>query len=352
MNYKILSLKDKQEWNKYFELLPIEQQDVYYTPEYYQLYEDKGDGQAECFVYLLDGKLVLYPYLTNSVNKLGYTLDEEYYDIQGCYGLNGPISNTSDSEFIYRFQNEFNEMCKKRNIITEFTRFNPLLRNNVLFRDNEVIHVGDTVNIRLDIDINEIWLKSYSRDIRRIINKGKELGYVAELKLLSEANEDEFDQFIKIYFSTLNRNNAEEFYYFDKDFLFNMKEKMGGNVLFGIIYFEGKAIASSINPFKGVNGYGFLGGSYREYQKVSPFTFMMNCVIGKLQDLGICNYFLGGGEDSILKYKKSFNKNDLRKFYIRKKIHNRDVYDNVIEQWEKNNKFKDNNKLLKYREIR
>ena len=34
--HKILDLKQKKEWKKYLKLLPIGQQDIYFTPEYYE----------------------------------------------------------------------------------------------------------------------------------------------------------------------------------------------------------------------------------------------------------------------------------------------------------------------------
>ena len=86
MSYKILTLGEKEEWAKSLEKLPIDQQDIYYTPEYYALYEKNGDGQAICFVFEKDKDIALYPFLINSVNDLGYELDDEYFDIQGAYG--------------------------------------------------------------------------------------------------------------------------------------------------------------------------------------------------------------------------------------------------------------------------
>ena len=74
MNNKILSLAIFETWNKLLGALPYEQQDVYFTPAYYSLYEHNGDGKACCFVFEEGGKRVLYPFLMNSVNTLGYDL--------------------------------------------------------------------------------------------------------------------------------------------------------------------------------------------------------------------------------------------------------------------------------------
>ncbi len=129
MNYKILDLSQKKEWKKYLELLLISQQDIYFTPEYYELYEKNGDGKVQCFIFKDNGDIALYPFLINSVNELGYKLDNEFCDIQGAYGYNGIISSSYDMEFRRKFFDAFNEYWKGNNIIAEFMRFHPLLNN-------------------------------------------------------------------------------------------------------------------------------------------------------------------------------------------------------------------------------
>ena len=124
MKFEVLSLKDKKEWSALLSKLPIEQQDIYFTPEYYELYENNGDGKAQCFVFEENDEIALYPFLINSVNELGYDLDNEYFDIQGAYGYNGIVSTTIDKDFINLFSKSFNIFCSNNNIIAEFQRIN------------------------------------------------------------------------------------------------------------------------------------------------------------------------------------------------------------------------------------
>ena len=64
-NFFLLSLNEANIWNSYLHKLPRDQQDIFYTPEYYQLYEELGDGKAQCFVYEKNGEFDLYPFLIN-----------------------------------------------------------------------------------------------------------------------------------------------------------------------------------------------------------------------------------------------------------------------------------------------
>ena len=130
--YKVLGLNETVEWNRLLSLLPKERRDVYFLPEYYSLYQNYGDGEAQCFVFEKDGQMALYPFLKNSITALGYKLDREYYDIQGAYGYNGVIASTTDKGFISDFWEAFDTWCQDNDVIAEFMRFHPVMRNHLL----------------------------------------------------------------------------------------------------------------------------------------------------------------------------------------------------------------------------
>ena len=62
---------------------------------------------------------------------------------------------------------------------------------------------------------------------------------------------------------------------------------------------------------------------------------------------GCTTFHLGGGvggdpEDSLFKFKKSFNRNSESKFYIGKKIFDKKVYDMIVESIPSKKKLRDN----------
>ena len=134
MHYKILTLEKKDDWSGLLRLFSDDQQDIYYTPNYYDIFEKNGTGKAMCFVYKQKSGVAIYPFIKNSINNLGYDLDDEYFDIQGAYGYNGILSSNYNNIFRNNFYKEFYEYCQKGNIIAEFNRYNPML-NNHMFAD-------------------------------------------------------------------------------------------------------------------------------------------------------------------------------------------------------------------------
>ena len=57
-----LDLKNKELWNQYWSRLSENRRDIYFSPDYYEIYEKKGDGIAKCFVFEKGDDFLLYPF--------------------------------------------------------------------------------------------------------------------------------------------------------------------------------------------------------------------------------------------------------------------------------------------------
>jgi len=337
--------------------LPIDQQDIYFTSEYYELYERNGDGKALCFVFEQDEEIALYPFLINSVNELGYKLDDEYYDIQGAYGYNGVVASSYDIDFRKNFFDHFEKYCKNKNIIAEFIRYNPIIENQKFCYTSKPIYVLDNVLIDLQPDIEEIWMNSFDNGVRKAIKKGIRNNLLFENYYGNQMNKNLFDKFISIYYSTMTRNQANKYYFFSSNFFYNIKILLPNNSLFSFVKKDNEYISVELNFFHNLYAYGFIGGTLAEYYKFSPNSFLRFELIKILKGLGIKYYSIGGGQtkdDSKFKFKKSFSKKIDNKFYISKKIYNKIIYNEVVNQWRykyPNSYNKNRNRILGYREI-
>ena len=65
--YKILST-DSKEWNNYLSMIPINQQDIYFTREYYELYEKNDNGKGTLFIYEDKEKVAIYHFLIKEID--------------------------------------------------------------------------------------------------------------------------------------------------------------------------------------------------------------------------------------------------------------------------------------------
>jgi len=353
MNYKTLSLSNKQEWKKYFQKLPLEQQDVYYTPEYYELYENYGDGKAQCFVFKKDGEIALYPFLINSVNALGYELEDDYYDIQGAYGYNGVLSSSYDKEFIDSFYNAFKQWCQNNNIIAEFIRFHPILENSI-FSVNYVDIIPEMDNVILDLAEENFFYSSYEHSTRKNIRKAEKNNLKTVHFTSNEVNINLIQEFYDIYINTMNRNNANSYYFFNLKFFFNLLKKLDDKVILSFTVYQDKYISTEIVPFGKNIAYSFLGGTRNNFFHLRPGDLLKHSIIRELKNKKLKYFCLGGGTKGVINFKKSFAKNGLKQFYIGKKIYNQKIYDHAVSQWK--NKYpkhynQNKHRLLGYRDI-
>lgn len=353
--FSILTTNDDVKWNALLATLPIDQQDIYFSPEYYKLYEEIDDGKAKCFVFQKDNDLIMYPFLINSINCLGYDLDKDYHDIQGAYGYNGIVTSTASENILSEFHKAFSSYCNDNNIIAEFTRFHPILKNERYANNcTTVIKDRETVFIDLANAYSDIWEEEYSSKNRNMIRKSVKLGY--KIEILESPEEKDLNTFIDIYYYSMNMTNAEKYYFFDKEYFRNIFKYLKGKAyLFNVLDNESHVVCSSIFLRYGDYFHYHFSGRNQKADN-STNNFLLDRAVNFAQNTGAKYFHLGGGrstktDDSLLKFKKSFSKETLA-FYIGKKIHNQPIYDQVVAQW--NNKYpekieKYKNHLLKYR---
>lgn len=350
-SFDLLSLTNACKWSEYLKRFSLDQRDIYFMPEYYSIYETIGEGLAQCFVYEEDNNVVLYPFLKNSVNKLSYSLDNQYYDIQGVYGYNGILTNNNSQPFLNSFFDCFDNYCKQNNIIAEFSRINPLLQNPLLNRINyDLIHDRDNINVNL---LNEnVFDTEYEYSTRKNVRKAIKSGLTFNAVLGDEISDLMLVSFSQIYTHTMKRNNVDEYYYFDKNYFTDISTRLGKKSLFVFVLLDKQIISCELVLLGSKIAYSFLGGTLSDYYQYRPNDFLKHETISLLKEKGFDNFLLGGGSEGVFKYKKSFSKDGVIPFYIGKKIHNIPIYNMVVKQWE--SKYpekieKHKNILLKYR---
>jgi len=352
-DFEILDLIDANKWNEYIQLLPKNQQDVYYTPGYYNLFEDLGDGKATCFVYKEGQNLALYPFLINSVNDLGYELGRKYYDIQGAYGYNGLIASSIEKDFILNYFKAFHAYCKEQEIIAEFTRFHPLLMNEQVFKENlEIIFNRKTVFLELTSGYQNILKHSYNKQVGKKCRKASTEG----LSYLIADKEKDYDDFYELYIETMKNLNANSYYYFSPEMFKNIRVYLHDHHSLILAKLDDKIVGGFILIYDGIYAHNFLSAGLFKYRSLNVNDFMQDVAI-QIAIKKNCTYLhFGGGNssdenDSLYSFKCKFS-NMKSKFYIGKKIHNVNVYKDVVNQWsvkypEKDELYK--NMLLKYR---
>ncbi len=350
--YKILSLQESAEWNRYLSMLKLEQRDVYFTPEYYSLYQSYGDGEALCFVYEENGEVILYPFLKNPIRPLGYHLEKEYYDIQGAYGYNGLVTSCREKAFIDNFNACFAQYCQEQSIIAEFSRFHPILNNHDLApSETKMIYSRHTVYLDLTQAEDDIWMKQFSSKNRNMIRKAEKEG-------VTVVESNDYQTFQKLYNGTMANLHAEDYYFFPDRYYAEYQESFKGNSMLCLAMYDGKAIAGSMFMYSDSFAHYHLSARDRDYSRLAANNLILWYAIKKAKERGCKWFHFGGGttgddKDSLLQFKQNFSK-EMGEFWIGKRVHNVGVYEQIVSEWkERYPESYENNrvKLLGYRDI-
>lgn len=330
----ILKKNEKEKWDYY--LKKIKNMDVQYKYEYVRLFAEHEKSEPILYIYENDYGLVYYPFILRKIEGT------EYYDITSQYGYGGPILNVEKENkelLLKEFRKEFEKYCKENNVISEFIRFHPMLNNHEgLEKHIECLNISNVIYVDLTKDESEI-IKSYKYSNRKSINKAIR----ENINILKENN---LDEFLKIYNSTMERNEALSYYRFEKEFFYSITEKLFENNSIFFAKKEEHYISTELVLYSKDFGHSYLGGTDMNYFMFSPNNLLKHEIIKSLKKKGVKYFILGGGykkEDGIYKYKLSFNEDGVLPYYVGKKIHNKEIYNELnIELEKKNPKVKEN----------
>jgi len=322
-------LTDK--WNEYLELFSEEKKDVYYMEEYVRA-QVRGGDEPICFVYIEDNKCLLCPFLKRRV----LFLDDEIYDVETPYGYGGPIVNNDDCDFASRAAGHMVDELRKEGVMAGFLRFHPLLGNQeILERQSfiEVVPLRETVVVDLSLSEESLWREQLHGKHRNAIRQAQRAGLSFQIDMEWRHLED----FRLLYEATMNRVEADEFYFFDREYFEGMS-RLSPYAFLGVVLKDERCIAATVLLRNGIYGHYHLSASNRDAQKWRPNSFMLNESILAFKKQGVRWFHLGGAQDgargnSLFQFKSRFS-NEKRGFFIGKVLFNKDQYDTVCKQWE------------------
>lgn len=303
--------------------------DIYFTKEYGKLCELIEHGTCEIFQMENELGKVSHMFIKREIKEL--VDGKKFYDLTTPYGYGGPRMEVIDSEKKEQlsriFEKEFGEYCKNNNIVSEFIRFYPLGDNAIDFKSVYSSEYNrNTLGTNLkdyEDPVKEEFSKGCRKSIRQALRKG--------ISCRITEGPNNIDAFIDIYYSTMKRDSADEFYYFGKDYFDMLINALKENVLFVEAIYEEKTIAAGLYLISDGIIHTHLSGTLSEYLYLSPAYILRYAATLWGKEHGYCLVHHGGGtssdkENSLFKFKKQFAKNTEFPFYIGKKIWNDDVY--------------------------
>ncbi len=321
---QIFNMNQAKEWDELVH--SFANYDVYYLSGYVKAFQIHGDGEPQLFYYNENGLRGIYVYMKRK------TAIEGVYDSITPYGYGGFLLEGDESEEnIKSLWKPYVEKMKSENIVDNFVRYHPVLANAIPMKVcSDVIDLGKTVSMDLSSE-DVIWKNIHSKN-RNMIRKAEKNGIVIKHGQGLEL----FDDFIKIYNATMDKDNAEPYYYFKPEFYKSIHEDLKDNYEMFWAEYEGKIIAMSIMIFANGRLNYHLSGSDLQYRNLAPSNLLLYKAAMWGMEKGMKTFHLGGGvgsgEDNLYKFKIAFNRFSDCQFSIAKHIFDNEKYDELVAE--------------------
>lgn len=350
LNIYPLEYKD---WNSI--VTSFENWDIYYLKEYAQSLKLHGDGEPYLIHYYDNDMELCYVVMKNDIakSKVFENLLEKskYFDLETPYGYGGPLFlGRINKQSLNKYKNELKERCLEENIVTQFYRFHPLIENFKEFEEEnitKVIHNRHTIYI--DTSSEDIIVQNMDSKNRNMVRKARKNNII-----IQHDKGENIEQFISIYNSTMDAHEAQDYYYFDKDYFKYLIDNIHDNIIIFYAHYNEKIISAAIFFYNNRYMHYHLSGTLKDYRKLASTNLLLFEAANWASHHNIEKLHLGGGicaNDSLFGFKKQFNKNGWAEFCIGADIFSEEK-NNMLISIRKENEEKfciNNNFLIKYR---
>ncbi len=329
MNYiSEINVKEREKWNGIVTSFP--NYDVFYLNEYVTAFMNENNDNGEpLLIYYQNGNdrainVVFKRDISKSPNFKKKVEENKFFDIISPYGYGGFIGDITDYDTL---NSAYDSYCIEQGFICEFVRFE-LFTEYHKFYNGEVETKTHNVIRNLEMPLDNMWM-----DFKQKVRKNVKRANQNNLEIKIENTGEKLSDFLEIYYSTMDRSEADSTFYFSKDFYIALN-KMKDNIMYFHVIYEGKVISTELVIFGSENAYSYLGGTNGDYFHLRPNDFLKYVIIKWAKEKGLKNFVLGGGygaDDGIFQYKTSFAPNGVVDFYIGRKIFNQEVYNKLVE---------------------
>jgi Acetyltransferase (GNAT) domain len=299
---------DNHSWTESFARLPFDRQDIFYSPSYARLCQQTihRDDQVFCALDQTATGPILYPFALRDLEKLIGPAGAGSRDMIGLYGRNGiACSDRITGDERTAFHQQMTIFARQNKVICSFDRYHPIWANEAQANPlSKTIDVGGFVVVDLSGDIESVEARmKYS--VRKDLKKAERNG----VKTYIAAPSSSLDPFMEIYEHTMDRNNAREFYYFDRAYFEKTIEILPNNSVIIYATLDDKLVSCELALYHGLYAHSFLGGTLRQALPSAANHKLKRDLMVELKTRGCQWFLLGGGQsagDGVERYKQAY----------------------------------------------
>lgn len=303
MYTEVIPVSDIDTWQKYYDR--VGDPGPYHRPAYIRAIAGNlgAEEDAELFVIETDEGVIYYPYLSRPVDNLPFEVEPElsgYRDIVSSWYYGGPVASNREMSIIDRFGKIFAEHCKEQQILAEFIRFDPNIKNHETFDQLDPEFDRETVWVDLNKSVDGLWDEFEKRN-RNAIRQAQDTDITVELTV----NKSDYQQFYHIYKNAMEAKGASKQYQFPESFFIELLSDRSHFSLL-VARYEGIVIGGSLLCHDDTIAHDYLRASNPEYWDMRVNNLLCYEAMMHMRDTGRQVFDFQGGRPGVFKFKKSF----------------------------------------------
>lgn len=329
---KIIDSSDAAAWDAAVKAFP--NWDVYYLNGYVRSLKAHEKGTSFLVTFSHDGQQLCYPVIQKDIADdpkfHGLLPNHTCYDWETPYGYGGPLTDRTilSPSTQKQFLEELTAYCAEHQIVSQFLRFHPILDNHAaLSAVVETRYMRDTIYI--DTSSPDVILSNLDSKNRNMIRKAARNGIYCEARPITE-----YRPFLSLYRVTMQRNHADAYYFFDESYFEDLHRFLGGNTYILYALLDGQPVSAAIFFHANGTAHYHLAGSDPAFRGTAAGNLLLYDAALRACENGDKLLHLGGGltpDDSLFSFKKQFNKNGRREFWIGRTIFDPDQYQALLK---------------------
>jgi hypothetical protein len=287
------------------------QHDFYLLPQYHDLAERNGEGEARLFVCEEGPHVIAVPLLIRDLRDVSSLhAATTWRDATSVYGYAGPVASSAElsPDMLSRFRSKLTEALQELNVVSLFSRLHPMIPQAQWLSGLGICHVTqETVSIDLSLS-PEAQRARYRRSHKESINRLRRQG----IQCLHDEKLLYLGDFVALYHETMTRVGARPWFFFTRAQIEDLIEALQGKFKLFVCKLGDRVLcAATFVACDGILQY-YLGGTWNEFLEMAPMKLLMDDVRiwATRQQLKV--FHLGGGatarsDDSLLYFKHGFS---------------------------------------------
>lgn len=322
--YRLLSHIDESEWRAEWPAA----RGVFGSVEFARLARQYASVVPHMLVMESAGDRIAYPFFLRSLQSLPFEhpaagCDTTTPEFTGPFGLSDSCAPA--------FAEVVKEVFHNLGVVAEFMHLHPWQVAPWLLSGGKVRLNRELVWVDVSLSDEKLWREQFSHACRKNIKRSQ----AEKIRVFEASTVDDVNEFHRIYFETMDRNQALQSYYFPVEYFRCIFDNLSANARFVLAEHRGDVIAATLYLYDDLHVYSYLGGADYRFQHLRPTNAIIYSVINWARIAGKKRLMLGGGyrsDDGIFKFKASFS--NLRiPFYTFERVHSPSVLNRMEEEW-------------------